>query len=130
MLKLRSSRKAQFFIISMIIIIAILAGIQVIFAGYNDIDLSKPFLAQEFFWFQEIKEQVIRAVKTRSCPELSADFIEIKLMTEDYLARKGVEFTIENTTPICIGTTKYSPIEIEMNLTSRGIKLYDKFTVS
>ena len=125
-----SRSKAQFFIISMVVIMAILIGIQNFFAGYYQIDLTKPYKRQEDFWFWDIKTQVIRAIRERSCPELESDFVEIKMVTENYLAKKGIEFVLENTTPICIGNNKNSPsIGIAMNMTSSNVKLSEKFDV-
>lgn len=122
--------KAQFFIISMVVIVAILIGIQNLFASYYHIDLSSPYSHQEDFWFQDIKEQVKRTIKERSCPELASDFIEMKMVTESYLAKKGVEFVLENTTLICNGGTKVNPITIKMNMTSPNTELSEVFSVS
>lgn len=124
------SSKAQFFIISMVVIITVLIGIQNLFAGYYDVDLSGPYKKQEDFWFRNIKEQVTRRIKQGECPELEADFVEIKISTEKYLAKKGVEFIIENKTPICSGDIKINPIEIKMNMTSPNTKLSEKFEIS
>jgi len=123
------NKKAQFFIISMIIIVAVLIGIQSLFAGYSEVGLSKPFSSQEDFWFWNIKDQVTRSLKERSCPELEADFTEIKIVTEDYLARKGIEFNITNTTPICDGSSRHIPTMIFMNMTSVNTNLHEEFTV-
>ena len=126
---LRLNKKAQFFIISMIIIVAVLIGIQSLFAGYSEVILSKPFSSQEDFWFWNIKDQVTRSLQERSCPELEADFIEMKMSTEDYLARKGIEFYIMNTTPICNGDLNPASTKIFMNMTSANINLHEEFTV-
>lgn len=124
------SSKAQFFIISMVVIVSVLIGIQNLFAGYYAVDLSEPYKKQEDFWFRNIKEQTTRRIKQGECPELSADFVEIEMSTEKYLGKKGVEFTIENKTPICSGDTKVNPIEIKMNMTSPNTQLSEEFEVS
>ncbi|MCD6478233.1 MAG: hypothetical protein J7K87_04485 [Candidatus Aenigmarchaeota archaeon] len=126
---LRSKRKAQFFIISMVIIMAVLAGIQTLFAGYSEVDISKPYSSPEDFWFWNIKDQVTRALEERSCPDLEADFIEIKMSTENYLSGRGVEFNLTNTTPICDGNVRHVPTGIFMNMTSANVNLHKEFKV-
>ncbi len=121
------SSKAQFFIISMVVIVSVLIGIQNLFAGYYAVDLSEPYKKQEDFWFRNIKEQTTRRIGQGECPELSADFVEIKMSTEKYLAKKGVEFSIVNKTPIC---PKGGTITIKMNMTSSNTQLSEEFDIS
>lgn len=121
--------KAQFFIISMVVILAILISIQNLFAGYYGIDYSKPYDSPEDFWFWNIKSQITRTIEQGQCPELNADFIEIEISTEDYLAKRGVDLVIENETSICSGSTKINPITIKMNMTSPNINLYKEFNI-
>ena len=125
-----SRSKGQFFFISLMLIITFLSGLQALLAGFAEIDLSEPYARQEDFWFQNIKEQVTRTLKDEDCPELAADFREIEIMTEGYLARKGVELNITNTTSVCLSAGKPAAITIEMNMTSKNINIYEKFTVN
>ena len=125
MLRLSHS-KGQFFFISLMLIVIFLSGIQALLAGFSDIDLSKPFQNQEDFWFWNIKDQVTRTFDQRKCPRLAADFVEIKNMTENYLATKGIYFKITNTTPICPA----GPVRIEMNMTSAHLNIFDNFTLT
>ncbi|MCD6398455.1 MAG: hypothetical protein J7L08_00870 [Candidatus Aenigmarchaeota archaeon] len=122
--------KAQFFIISMVVILAILISIQNLFAGYYNINYSKPYDDPEDFWFWNIKDQITRTIEQRECPELSADFIEIEMVTEEFLGKKGVDLIIENKTPICNGSTKINPITIKMNMTSPNKNLYEEFNIA
>ncbi|UCG95225.1 MAG: hypothetical protein JSV92_04240 [archaeon] len=119
------SSKGQFFFISLMLIITFLSGLQALFAGFSDIDLSEPYGRQEDFWFWNIKDQLNRTFDERKCPQLAVDYQEIKIMTESYLARRGVEFRLVNTTPICPAQT----VRIEMNMTSTRINLFDNFTL-
>jgi hypothetical protein len=107
------------------LIITFLSGLQALFAGFSDIDLSSPYGRQEDFWFFNVKDQLNRTFDQRECPELAADFQEIEIMTTNYLARRGVEFTLVNTTPVCPPQN----VRIEMNMTSARINLFDNFTL-
>jgi len=51
------------------------------------------------------------------------------MSTENYLARKGIEFYIMNTTPICNGDLNPASTKIFMNMTSANINLHEEFTV-
>lgn len=75
------------------------------------------------FW--NIKDQLNRTFEQRNCSELASDFVEIKLMTENYLAKKGIEFDLKNTTLICPAGT----VRIEMNMTSGNLNIFDNFTL-
>lgn len=115
--------KGQFFFISLMLIITFLSGLQALLAGFSDIDLSNPYLRQEDFWFWNIKDQINRTFENKPCPGLAADFQEIKIMTENYLAQKGIELNVSNLTAVCPAGI----VEIEMNMTSTNINIYDKF---
>lgn len=124
---LRLSRsKGQFFFISLMIIITFLSGLQALFSGFSDLDLSKPYLRQEDYWFWNVKDQLNRTFQERDCPQLAADFTEIKFVTEEHLASKGIEFSLRNTTPVCPAGS----VGIEMNMTSLNIKLSDTFVLT
>ncbi len=125
---LRSSRsKGQFFFISLMIIITFLSGLQALFSGFSELDLSEPFANQEDYWFWNVKDQLNRTFEERRCPGLEADFTEIKIMSEEYLASRGVEFSLRNTTRICVGSP--NNVIIEMNMTSANTNIFDVFTL-
>ncbi len=123
-----SRSKGQFFFISLMLIITFLSSLHALLSGFSDIDLSKPYLRQEDFWFWNIKDQLNTTFENKPCPELAADFQEIKIMTKDYLAKKGVEFSITNLTTICPAVLP-ADVEIEMNMTSANINIFDNFTL-
>lgn len=120
-----SRSKGQFFFISLMFIITFLSSLQALLSGFSDIDLSKPYSRQEDFWFWNIKDQLNRTFENKPCPELAADFQEIKIMTKNYLATKGVELDITNLTTVCPSGT----VEIEMNMTSANINIFNNFTL-
>ncbi len=122
--------KGQFFFISLMLIITFLSGIQALFADFSDINLDQPFSRQEDFWFWNTKDQLERSFEEKPCPTLATDFVEIKLMTEKYLAHKGVELNLINTSPICPPSAPGDWVEIEMNMTSTNINLYEKFNLT
>lgn len=119
-----SRSKGQFFFISLMLIITFLSGLQALFSGFSELDLSKPYVQQESYWFWNIKDQVNRTFEEKKCPGLEQDFMEIKIMTEEYMAFRGVDFSLKNTTLICPGGPG---IMIEMNMTSANINIFDRF---
>lgn len=128
---LRSSRsKGQFFFISLMLIITFLSGLQALFSGFSELDLSKPYNSQEDYWFWNMKDQLNRTFTERRCPELESDFMEIKIMSEKYFASKGVEFSLRNKNGICPGIPGTAQVVIEMNMTSANINLRDTFILT
>jgi len=119
--------KGQFFFISLMLIITFLSGLQVLMAGYSDIDLNKPYMRQEEFWAENIKYQLNRTFEREPCPDVEESFEEIEIMTKNYLAKKGIDFELEALVPIC---SPSGAVQIEMNLTSSSVQIRDIFTLT
>ena len=112
------------------LIVTFLSSMHALIAGFSDIELSKSYSGQEDFWFWNIKDQMTRTFDNRPCPILAEDFKEIKMITEEYLGGRGVEFDISNTTVICPPALPGNRVEIEMSMISTGITIYDIFNLT
>lgn len=119
----KTNKKAQFFIISIVIVIANLSTISFLYSSYSSADLSQNFRSQEKYIFWDVQKELNQTVKNNKCPELNEKLIELKSLIEKEVKSRGMD--------IWINIDKCSkPIEIKLNLTSNERKIYEEWVVS
>lgn len=125
------NQRAQFFIISTIIVSFTLVGIQFLFAGYNLADASKPFTFQEDYFFNDVRSALNYTFYTSPCPLTERNLDEVKLDTEKRARHSRWLLNVTFTDP-CTGSGELSKQSTTFfaNLTSFNYNLYDEFTLA
>ncbi|MFB6076327.1 MAG: hypothetical protein ABEK17_04245 [Candidatus Aenigmatarchaeota archaeon] len=96
-LKLNSilkNRKAEFFIISAVIMASILISIQGLFGGYSDVDFTEVIKSRETYIFNSIKNE-IKEISGNDCDDLRMKLVEFRDMTENQVKERGYDFNIQ-----------------------------------
>ena len=98
MLNLLKSRKAQFYIISVVGIVTILYGVGKSLTSYSIIDTSEVVLRDEFFVFNNIVEKTFETINAvKSCEDLRFNLEEFELFVSRAFAPRYIvnyNFTI------------------------------------
>lgn len=125
---LLKSRKAQFFILSVFVIVSILYFLSRWLEPSTLIDTSSVVLMEEPFIFNNIKEKVVDVVfLSKECDELKFNLDEYREAVEDYLLSKNCLLDFNYTYPTCVrGIT----INFTMELTSTKMQLASNFSLT
>lgn len=122
------SSKAQFFILSTLIIVISLFFLSRWIEPFLIIDISRIILKEEVFVFNNLKEKSLEVVKiSKSCEELKFNLEEFKIFAEKFCAEKG--FSLEfNYTFSCETLPVF--ITFSMNLTSEEMRLEAEYSAT
>jgi len=89
-----SSCKGQFFIITVVGIIIILYAMSRIFSPYTIPDLSEAVMHNEVFFFNNVKEKLIKTIEISECEELNNNIEEFKNFTYTIATENGYKLRI------------------------------------
>lgn len=115
------SRKAQFFIISTVIVAISLASISSLFREYTRTDLSKTHGMNEGRVLRDVKGNV-KEVLDSNCPERRRNFRELEKMVEGEMLKRGISVQLENRTSLCT-----DPVNISIGINSSDVIIREEF---
>jgi len=117
-----SGKKAQFFILTTVVIVGVFYTLSSYINPYAFIDTSKAASGSETFFFDNVKEKAIETVNISSADELQLNLNQYKIFVEKMASEKGysLNFGYENTT---------TTVSFNMILTSEKMTLKADFTV-
>jgi len=116
-----SSKKAQFFILTTVVIVGVFYTLSKYINPYAFIDTSKAASGSETFFFDNVKEKAIKTVRISNETELESNLDQYKNFVEEMASDKGYSLIfdyeiLENT------------VEFNMILTSERMRLKADFT--
>jgi len=116
-----SSKKAQFFILTTVVIVGVFYTLSKYINPYAFIDTSKAVSGSETFFFDNVKEKAIKTVQISTETELESNLNQYKIFIEGMASDKGYSLNfdyevLENT------------VEFNMVLTSERMTLKADFT--
>jgi len=116
-----SSKKAQFFILTTVVIVGVFYTLSKYINPYAFIDTSKAVSGSETFLFDNVKEKAIKTVQVSNETELESNLNQYKIFIERMASDKGYSLNfdyevLENT------------VEFNMVLTSERMTLKAGFT--
>jgi hypothetical protein len=121
---LLKSRKAQFYILSAVAIIAILYFLSRWMEPSSITDTSSIALIEEPFIFDNIKEKAVETVQKSSCDDLRYNLEEYKNFVESYGLNNNLVVSL-NYTYACPGN-----INFKLSLISTKMNIASNFTVA
>lgn len=126
MRNLLKSRKAQFYILSVVAIIGILYFLSRWMEPGTITDTSSVVLMNEPFIFNNIKEKAVQVVKSsKDCEELGFNLGEYKSYVESYSSEETYALDFNYTYASCPGT-----VDFKMKLTSPSADIASNFSVT
>ena len=120
-----SSKKAQFFILTTVVIIGVFYTLSKYINPYAFIDTSRAASGSETFFFDNVKEKAIKTVKI-SLPDdgnLTANLRDYKIFVEKMASDKGYNLNFNYN----VSSTK---VDFDMILMSERMTLKSNFTVA
>ena len=127
--KNRTGQKAQFFILSALIIVSLAYMVSRWIEPLEIVDTSSVALAEEPFIFNNIKEKAVYAVSgSKSCEDLAYNILEYKRFVEGYTLGKNLKLSLTYSYPPCIDPTIPIPITFQLSLSSSQMDLSSDFT--
>lgn len=118
-----TGKKAQFFIISMVIVVSILASVSGLLNDYYKTGISQSAELSEADFFWNVKSQVNKTIVESSDEERARNFYDFVLLAEESAGNKGMDLKIENTTSL-----DSKPVNISIFLYSTNIAIEDETT--
>lgn len=116
------SNKAQFFILTTVVIIGMFYALSRYINPFSFIDTSKAIRGSEVFFFDNIKEKTIKTINESSPNNLANNLQSYKSFAQDVAREKGYILSYEYD----IGSTA---VNVSMSLTSQKMSLKSDFTV-
>jgi hypothetical protein len=128
-LNLLKSRKAQFFVLSIVVVIGILYFLSRWLEPSNIIDTSSVVLMDEPFIFNNIKEKAVETTQnSKSCTELKYNLEEYRVFAENYAFKKGeLALHYQFISPCYDNPPTPAVVEFVLNLSSSKMKLGSTF---
>lgn len=117
-----SGKKAQFFILTTVVIVGVFYTLSKYINPYAFIDTSKAAAGSETFFFDNVKEKVIKTVEVSNGDELESNLDEYKIFVEKMASDKGYSLIFDYEV---LTTT----VDFNMILTSERMTLKADFTV-
>lgn len=117
-----SSKKAQFFILTTVVIVAVFYSLSRSINPYAFVDTSTAVYGGEFLFFDNVKSKAIETVRISDSAELISNLDTYKNFVEDVGSKRGynLAFDYTNTTTV---------VKINMILTSQKYTLRGNFTI-
>ena len=118
-----SNKKAQFFILTTVVIVGVFYTLSKYINPYAFIDTSKAASGGETFFFDNVKEKAIETVRISNENELGTNLNEYKIFVEKMASDKG--YSLNFNYEILITT-----VDFHMILTSERMTLKTDFTTN
>ncbi len=120
-----SNKKAQFFILTTVVIVGVFYTLSKYINPYAFIDTSKAASGGETFFFDNVKEKAMKTVKISPSDDgnLTVNLNNYKNFIEKMASEKGYNFNFNYN----VSTTK---VDFDMILTSERMTLKSNFTVA
>lgn len=118
-----SSKKAQFFILTTVVIVGVFYALSKYITPYAFVDTSKAAVGGETFFFDNVKDKAIKTVKVSAPDELPTNLQTYKNFVEKMASDKGYSLVFDYV------NDTYS-VNISMILMSERMTLKSDFTVS
>jgi hypothetical protein len=110
--------KAQFFILSAIVIVGIVYFVSKWSEPYTILDTSSAATAEELFIFNNIKSKIIETARiSKSCEELSYNLDEYESFVGDYLLSKNKLYISHKFESPCLTSLEFFPAVVLVNMT-------------
>lgn len=116
-----SGRKAQFFIISTVILAVFLTTISSSLKGYANVDMSQVAQKGEENTFLNAKDQAKNIINSSECPDVERKLDDFRNYVKEELRSNNIDFDMK------VSDSCPKPIRISMNLTASGIIIRDEF---
>lgn len=117
-----SGKKAQFFILTTVVIVGVFYALSKYLTPYSFIDTSRGVEGGEVFFFNNLKEKTIKTVEISDPAELNNNLEEYRQFVEDMAGDKGYDMSFNY-------TVKSKEVDINMILLSQKYTLKSSFTV-
>jgi len=117
-----SSKKAQFFILTTVVIVGVFYSLSKSIDPYTFVDTSSAAYGEEILFFDNVKDKSIKTVRISDSGELLSNLEEYKIFIEEVASERGYNlvFYYTNTT---------DTVKIDMALTSQKYTLRANFTI-
>ena len=117
-----SGRKAQFFILTTVVIVGVFYTLSKYINPYVFMDTSRVGVGGETFFFDNVKEKAIKTVEISNPAELQSNLNEYKNFAEDMAGKKGYNLVFNY-------TVKVGTVDMSLVLMSQRYTLQGNFTV-
>jgi len=118
-----SSKKAQFFILTTVVIVGVFYTLSKYINPYAFIDTSKAASGSETFFFDNVKEKAIKTVQISDKTELESNLNQYKIFVEKMASDKGYSLNFDYEVLV-------NAVDFHMILTSERMKLEADFTAN
>ncbi len=117
-----SSKKAQFFILTTVVIVGVFYSLSKSIDPYTFVDTSDAAYGEEILFFDNVRDKSIKTVRISNPGELLSNLEEYKNFIEEVASNRGYNlvFYYTNTT---------DSVKINMVLTSQKYSLRANFTI-
>jgi len=113
-----SSRKAQFFILTTVVIVAAFYTLSKYINPNVFVDTSRAGMGSETFFFDNVKEKAIKTVEISNSTQLESNLNEYKNFVEDVAGKKGYSLVFNYT--VYPDTVNMSIVLMSQKYTLRG----------
>ncbi|MFP4045561.1 MAG: hypothetical protein ACLFS3_00690 [Candidatus Aenigmatarchaeota archaeon] len=114
-------RSGQFFIISIVIVITILASVSSLMNNYYNTGISQAASLDEGEFFWNVKSQVNGTIVESGNVNRVNNFRDFVVMAEERTSNRGFQLTIKNETPF-----SGDSVNVSISLYSAGISIEDE----
>lgn len=117
-----SGKKAQFFILTTVVIVGVFYTLSKYINPYSFVDTSKAAMGGETFFFDNVKEKAIKTVEVSAPSELESNLLKFDSLVEKTASDNGYNLVFNY-------TVKESEVDMSMVLMSQRQTLKASFTV-
>ncbi len=117
-----SNRKAQFFILTSVVIIGLFYSLSRYINPFSFIDTSKGIRGDETFFFDNVKEKTVKTVQISSPDELENNMKKFREFTQNVAAENGYVLAY-------VYSISDQSVNVSMTLKSQKAELKSDFTV-
>jgi hypothetical protein len=117
-----SSRKAQFFVLTTVVIVGVFYTLSKYINPYAFVDTSRAASGSETFFFDNVKEKAIKTVNISSPGDLESNLARYKNFVENMASEKGYKLIFNYT----IGV---NDVGVNMILVSEKMTLKSNFNI-
>ncbi len=117
-----SNRKAQFFILTAVVIVGLFYGLSRYVNPFSFIDTSTAAKGDETFFFDNVKEKTIKLVKLSPSSDLENNMKKYKALVQDVASDNGYVLTYGY-------NITQSAVDVSMTLKSQKVELKSDFSV-
>jgi hypothetical protein len=117
-----SSRKAQFFVLTTVVIVGVFYTLSKYINPYAFVDTSRAASGSETFFFDNVKEKAVKTVNISSPEDLESNLARYKNFVENMASEKGYKLIFNYT----IGV---NDVDVSMILVSEKLTLKSNFDI-